>query len=307
MKKTKKLTVTIGIPAHNEEANIGNLLRSILGQKGNNFTFENIVVVCDGCTDETAAIVKSFGTAGTNFTVVEGKKRLGKMARLNQIYTMNKSDILITLDADLILAEERAVQKIIRAFEDPSVALAVFHQEPVVSDSFVGKICRAADMFWIESRIHVNGGDHAHNLQGSATAMRKIVAQKVKYPSGLNSDVEYLYMKGKSFGAFRYMYDAKAFYRAPDTLHDFWSIASRAIFYRRKSAMKYLGNDLNKIYEIPLTYKVRGLLTVFARSPLYTTLAIILNILVRIFPKKNRSVRSKTWEMAQSARKAIVL
>ncbi|OGG14705.1 hypothetical protein A2875_05095 [Candidatus Gottesmanbacteria bacterium RIFCSPHIGHO2_01_FULL_46_14] len=298
----KRLTVTIGIPAHNEAVNIGNLLSSVRKQKGNNFTIEKIVVVCSGCTDDTAKIARSAGAH-----VIEQKKRDGKMSALNQIYSMNKSDILITLDADYVIAENHAIEKIINVFKDPTVGIAVFHIEPVVSDSVIGNISRAADLFWIESRIHVNDGDHPHNLQGGSTAMRKIVAQTVRYPADLNTDEGYLYIKAKQLGAFRYVHEAKILYRAPDTLHDFWSLSSRAIFYRRYKATKYLGKNLDSLYEIPLKYKMLGMAKTFIRSPFYTSGAVVLNVLVRVFPRRDNGVRSKKWEMAQSARKAIVL
>lgn len=305
MKKPKRqMTVTIGIPAHNEAANIGNLLQSVLAQRGQNFEIEKIIVICDGCTDETANIARS---VSNTIVVVERNKRMGKMSVLNHIYEMNKSDILITLDADLIIAERYAIGKIVKAFEDQSVALAVFHQEPIASNSFVGKICRAADMFWIESRIHVNGGDHIHNLQGSATALRRDVVRKVRYPSGLNNDAGYLYIVAKKYGTFKYAYNAKVLYRAPETLKDFWLIASRAIFYRYDPLVKYLGSEVLQEYAIPLRFKLKGLFIVFFQNPLYTSLAVLLNVFVRFFPKKGREVTSKTWEMAQSARKAIII
>jgi len=302
----KKFTVTVSIPAHNEEANILYLLRSILVQRGNNFVIEKILIVCDGCTDNTAQLGRNMARKHKKIEVIEDGKRKGKMARLNEIYKMNKSDILITLDADIIVAENNAFKKIVSVFEDPSLAIAVFHQEPVESDFFIGKICAASDRLWIESRIHVNGGDNIHNLQGAATALRKEVVQRIRYPSGLNTDSGYLYMSAKKFGKFKYVYDAKVLYRAPETLYDFWSLASRAIFHRRKSLMRYLGGDINKEYKIPIKYKIAGMTKMFLKSPLYFLLAIIFNALVRIFPRKDKAVTSKTWEMAQSAKKAII-
>ena len=46
--------ISFVIPAHNEEANIANLLNNLLVQTGSSFTLEKIIVFCDGCTDKTA-------------------------------------------------------------------------------------------------------------------------------------------------------------------------------------------------------------------------------------------------------------
>src|SRR3990170_5283265 len=48
MALSEKFTVTVGIPAHNEEQNIKQLLTSIVSQKGN-FVLEKILVTTDGC------------------------------------------------------------------------------------------------------------------------------------------------------------------------------------------------------------------------------------------------------------------
>ena len=60
MKKHKKLTVTIGIPAYNEEKNIGRLLRALLRQKTNGLSIKKIIVISDASTDKTSQIVRGF-------------------------------------------------------------------------------------------------------------------------------------------------------------------------------------------------------------------------------------------------------
>ena len=57
----KKISLSIGIPAHNEEANIGRLLENLLTQPLEDFLIlEEIIVVTSGCTDRTEKIVDKF-------------------------------------------------------------------------------------------------------------------------------------------------------------------------------------------------------------------------------------------------------
>ena len=56
----KKPTVTIGIPAHNEEANIANMLNSVISQEQKSFFLEKIIVALDGCTDNTESEAREF-------------------------------------------------------------------------------------------------------------------------------------------------------------------------------------------------------------------------------------------------------
>lgn len=55
-----KIDVSIGIPAYNEERNIGRLLTAILNQKTQSVNISQIVVVSSGSTDKTDFIVESF-------------------------------------------------------------------------------------------------------------------------------------------------------------------------------------------------------------------------------------------------------
>jgi glycosyltransferase involved in cell wall biosynthesis len=55
-----KISVSIGIPAYNEEKNIGRLLTAILNQKTYNVEIDQIVVVSSGSTDKTDTIVEDF-------------------------------------------------------------------------------------------------------------------------------------------------------------------------------------------------------------------------------------------------------
>lgn len=97
---TKRKTVTIGIPAYDEEANIKNLLKSLLVQKGQNFILERIIVISDGSSDNTIA---EAGKVKNNLIeLINHKKNLGKIRIQNEILKKSKSDILIILDADVI-------------------------------------------------------------------------------------------------------------------------------------------------------------------------------------------------------------
>ena len=63
-------TVTVFIPAHNEAASIGDTLRSLREQT---HLPSQVVVVCDNCTDDTAAIAVRHGV--TVFTTVGNTAR----------------------------------------------------------------------------------------------------------------------------------------------------------------------------------------------------------------------------------------
>lgn len=86
-------TVTVIIAAHNEEANIGARIENIL-QGDYPREKQQIVIACDGCTDQTVEIARGF----ENVVVLDLPKR-GKASALNEAVATAQGDVLVFTDA----------------------------------------------------------------------------------------------------------------------------------------------------------------------------------------------------------------
>ena len=93
------LRVTVGICAFNEENNIGKLLDNITTQQELPAGSE-ILVVCSGCTDNTAKIVSQHSKKDSRVTLYIEEKRLGKASAMNQILANGKGDAFLFVSAD---------------------------------------------------------------------------------------------------------------------------------------------------------------------------------------------------------------
>lgn len=95
------VTITVLIPAHNEEASLGATIASLLAQSR---PPERIVVVADNCTDSTVAIARVAGV-----DVVESVDNvLKKAGALNQVLArllpeQGDNDVVMVVDADTVL------------------------------------------------------------------------------------------------------------------------------------------------------------------------------------------------------------
>lgn len=88
--------VSVIIAAHDEERYVGRCIRSLLAQRFPRSQFE-IVVVDDGSSDRTAAILETFGDA---IRVIRNESNLGLPASLNKAITSTHSKFVVRVDAD---------------------------------------------------------------------------------------------------------------------------------------------------------------------------------------------------------------
>ena len=88
--------VSVIVAAHNEERFIGRCVRSLLAQRFPRDKYE-IVVVDDGSSDRTSAILTSFGK---DIRVVTNQTNLGLPASINRAVQTIHSKYLVRVDAD---------------------------------------------------------------------------------------------------------------------------------------------------------------------------------------------------------------
>jgi glycosyltransferase involved in cell wall biosynthesis len=94
-----KKTLSVFIPAYNEEKNIKNILGQILVQDQVNFVLEKILVVSDASTDKTVSEIHSLNNP--LIEIVENKERTGKWFGFTIAQKKLTSDYIISIDADI--------------------------------------------------------------------------------------------------------------------------------------------------------------------------------------------------------------
>ncbi len=299
-----KPTLTIGIPAYNEAKNIAFLLESIFEQKVDKIILEKVIVVCDGSTDGTERKVLEFSKRFSIVQVIFDDKRMGKTTRLNQLYQMNASDFILTLDGDVVLGRNTDIEEMIKQFDSEQILVVAGHQEPIKPESFVAKIIYTNHVLWNETRIPINNGDHIANLYGAASMTRGSFAKSLKYPAFITCDEEYLYIMAKKKNGFKYAKNVCIFYRTATTLEELHWQGTRFLNERR-DLVAYFGKSILDLHNIPIKYKICAIIKMMTCSPLYTPLAIILNLWLRAFPKTDKLNRKGMWGTIETTKKGI--
>ncbi len=108
--------ITIVVPAHNEEKVIERCLEAILEI---DYPKKEVIVVDDGSTDNTYRLASKYRAKGMK--VIRRQKAGGKSGALNTGIMIAKGEIIITCDADSMIARS-ALKKIASRFQDPTVS-----------------------------------------------------------------------------------------------------------------------------------------------------------------------------------------
>jgi cellulose synthase/poly-beta-1,6-N-acetylglucosamine synthase-like glycosyltransferase/peptidoglycan/xylan/chitin deacetylase (PgdA/CDA1 family)/spore germination protein YaaH len=109
-------TVSVVVPAYNEETVIGNTVRSLLRSNYRGF---DILVIDDGSTDGTAAAVRSAFADEPRVRLIS-KPNGGKAEALNLGFASTDAEIVVALDADTLF-EPETIGNLVRHFDNPAV------------------------------------------------------------------------------------------------------------------------------------------------------------------------------------------
>lgn len=114
-------SVSIIIPAHNEEKVIQQKLESVLAS---NFSLEHIqlIIGADHCKDRTVEIISTYQSKFPHLTLVEFQERQGKIKVVNQLTELAENEVIIMTDAN-VLFEANTISQLVKHFKNPNIGL----------------------------------------------------------------------------------------------------------------------------------------------------------------------------------------
>src|SRR6266849_2930694 len=124
------ISCSVGIMAHNEEANIGRTIRAVLEQQGRSVHIVEVIVVASGCTDRTIPIVAEIVLQEPRVRLCIQEKREGKASAINLFLKQASSPIVVLIGADII-PEDSALEYLCAPFKDPTIGMVRGRPVPV--------------------------------------------------------------------------------------------------------------------------------------------------------------------------------
>ena len=245
---TNKPTVTIGIPAYKEANNLKVLLPVLLDQNHHFYHLEKIIVVCDGCDQDTTNVIKKLRSKKISLLI--NTRRSGQQYSQNRIVKNCHSDILIFLEADTLPYNNHIIDYLVHPFTDKNSQFDMVVGVPLPSkpDNYFEKILNQGHSIKQEIFSHWKNGINVYTAGGhSMKALSRRFYQKLQWPISAPEDA-YVYFSLRRLGLkmFRST-QAKSLMKNVSNLTDRYKQCSK--FQAGKKALKkyfdvsYLDNE----------------------------------------------------------------
>lgn len=290
-----RVPCTIGVTAHNEEANIGKLLQRLLDQRVATAEPRQILVVASGCTDNTESIVGDYVTREPRVRLLVQERREGKASAINLLLRQPVERVMVLCSADLLPAVD-AVEKLVAPFADPDVGMTGGRPVPVNDpNTFMGF---AAHLLWhLHHEINAGGGFKA----GEMVAFRKVFERIPSHTAVDEASIEPI-VRGQGYQV-RYVADAVVANKGPDTVADFLR-QRRRIYAGHLDVTALLGYSVSTMSGATI---LKALLRNLDRRPkqfLWTWGVVALEVTGRYLGRRDyKNRRNHTvWEVATTTK-----
>jgi glycosyltransferase involved in cell wall biosynthesis len=278
-KRTKSTypTVTVAIPAYNEGKRILPMLASVLKQKAIGYKLEKILIASDGSNDDT--VKKARSMKDKRIEIIDDPKRRGRTYRLNQTMKISSTDILLYLDADLIIQDEFLIKKMIEPFiSDLEVTLVGGNPHSIGEKSFLGSSLEATRNIYIDIRKSINNGSNIFGCMGGVLALSKLLYKNLHIPNNITADDSFIYLSNKRLKhKFVHVFDAEVLHPLPD------NTKKHLLRVKRYSSAKnelisHFGKDIiEREYSIPKFVYFKSTFKQFLKQPAHILFIFVIN------------------------------
>jgi len=126
------LSITVVIPAYNEEANIVRLTRQVLAEPWDKtFILDKLLIVDDCSDDGTQEITRQLASEDDRVHVIRHIQRSGKNSCIRDGIAACSSDVITILDADITLGTGCVIRTLGLLVDNPSLMAASCVNEPL--------------------------------------------------------------------------------------------------------------------------------------------------------------------------------
>ena len=262
------ITIDVVIPAFNEASCIGGVLRDVMMARQHDwFQIQNIYVISDASTDQTDNIVQQVARRDRRIKLIRKQERKGKQDSINLAFSVTNADVVLFIDADVRLASEHSLARLLHHFRDGNAALVQGGLVRVHPGFTIHAAKLAAHFDWIVvDRVRRRKAISWWSIDARVMALSRDFCRCLVLPCSLADDQFIFYSCIQQGRKFVWADDAIFYYLPPESIADFSHQWSRYFFYTKKSR-QYFGEELvDKDMSVPGLW--REILSCLLRHPL---------------------------------------
>ena len=262
------VSISIGIPAYNEEANIKQLLAAILNQREISFKLDAVIVVSDGSEDHTVGEVQSVQDARVHLIINQSRK--GQSCAQNTIFNVVKSDIVVVFEADTIPNDTEYLERLIRPIiNNARIGFVQGNAVPLPAETLFGRIFRAQIAIYQDLSIKDSEALSLSVSGRGGRAFTRYVYQKMRWPIAVPEDsYALLWCRDNSISAV-FQESAICFFRCAETFTDFLKVRKKTNGGRMALERYFKEDNVRRIYNTPVWLRLQMLMRFFLRHPFY--------------------------------------
>lgn len=223
-------TLSVGIPAYNEEQNIKHFLTAVLAQERRNFILKEVIVLSDQSTDRT--VEEALSVHDPLVSVETAATRGGKSARFRDIAKKFTGDLLVQFDADTALGDTHVLENLVAVWQAEGADLVSANVRALKPKTYWERIAYFGAQVWWENLLTMLGS-HAlvYRCQGRGRLFTRSFLKDFYLPddAAAAEDIFSFFwsMQNKKKVAFAPL--AIVYYRLPSNWKDYKRQATRFI------------------------------------------------------------------------------
>lgn len=301
MKKNKSLT--IGIPAFNEEANIKNLLLDILSQRKRGFDLKQIIIVSDGSRDKTVLEARSVNDK--RIILIVNNARRGVNQAQNQIIRRSKTDILVLINADVLPKNKFFLTELIKPIlRDRKIGIVGANTISLPARTIIERILANSHEFKQFLYRRINDSDNVYLCHGRARAFPKEFYSQIIWPDNCPEDpYSYYFCKQKGF-KFVFAPMASVFFRSPNNLQEHIVQSTRFISGQKKLEEFFPKEYIAEQFKLPSLFLLKAIILYLFKNPFSTPAYLLINLYIRLF-KKEKPNHFSRYKISPTSKKII--
>ncbi len=214
--------ISILIPCYNEEENVVDTIGAALGQHYQNI---EVIAINDGSSDRTGALLDRLASTAPRLRVVHLAQNQGKAVALRMGALAARSEYLVCIDGDALLAPDAAVYLVSPLISQPRVGAVTGNPRIRTRSTLVGRIQvgEFASIIGLIKRAQRVYG-RVFSVSGVVAAFRKSALDRVGYWSTdmITEDIDISWKLQLDHWSIFYEPRALCWILMPETLRGLW-------------------------------------------------------------------------------------